>query len=124
MSRVGAIESSGDHKGEVYGGIYPADHKPIWFFKAPKLMDHYKAVSWAKENGGTLPTKEQGDYLTTLKGKGAAFTELFNCDEYPDGYFWLTECGHRLLAYYQRLSDGNQSLSNRDYPLPVLCVRR
>src|SRR5580698_10290178 len=28
---IGAIESTGEHKGEIYGGIYPADDKPIWF---------------------------------------------------------------------------------------------
>ena len=38
---IGAIESTGEHKGEIYGGIYPADNKPIWFSAAPKLMDHY-----------------------------------------------------------------------------------
>ena len=75
---IGAIESTGEHKGEIYGGIYPADKKPIWFSAAPKLMDHYKAAAWATEQGGALPTRKQGDYLTTLKGKGGALTELFN----------------------------------------------
>jgi hypothetical protein len=42
---IGAIESTGDHKGEIYGGIYPADKKPIWFLKAPRLMNHYNAAA-------------------------------------------------------------------------------
>ena len=58
---IGAIESTGEHKGEIYGGIYPADNKPIWFSAAPKLMDHYAAAAWAKEQGGSLPTRAQGD---------------------------------------------------------------
>ena len=45
---IGAIESAGEHKGEIYGGIYPADNKPIWFSAAPKLMDHYDAATWAQ----------------------------------------------------------------------------
>jgi hypothetical protein len=74
---IGAIESAGDHKGEIYGGIYPADNKPIWFSVTPKLMAHYNATAWAEEQGGSLPTRKQGDYLTTLKGKGGAFTGNF-----------------------------------------------
>src|SRR5712691_7593092 len=79
---IGAIESAGEHKGEIYGGIwteeYGGDNKPIWFLAAPKSMDHFNAASWATEQGGSLPTRKQGDYLTTLKGRGGAFTELFN----------------------------------------------
>src|SRR6202044_3617247 len=71
---IGAIESTGEHEGEIYGGIYPADNKPIWFSTAPKVMDHYKAAAWAEGQGGSLPTRKQGDYLTTLRGKGGAFT--------------------------------------------------
>jgi hypothetical protein len=59
--QVGDMERDGDHKGEIYGGIYPADNKPIWFSAAPKLMDHYAAAAWAKEQGGSLPTRAQGD---------------------------------------------------------------
>ena len=69
---IGAIESTGDHKGEIYGGTLPSDNKPIWFSAAPKLMDHYKAAIWAEEQDGSLPTRKQGDYLTTLNGKGGA----------------------------------------------------
>jgi hypothetical protein len=71
---IGAVESTGEHKGEIYGGIYPADKNPIWFSAAPKSMDHFNAASWATEQGGALPTRKQGDYLTTLKDKGGAFT--------------------------------------------------
>ena len=28
---IGDIESAGEHKGEIYGGILPSDNKPIWF---------------------------------------------------------------------------------------------
>jgi hypothetical protein len=117
---IGAIESTGEHKGEIYGGIYPADNKPIWFLTAPRLMDKYAAAAWAKEQGGSLPARKQGDYLTTLKGKGGAFREIFNRgDSFPAGYVWLAE-----LTWCQRLSDGYQYDFRRNYELPVLSVRR
>ena len=125
---IGDIESTGEHKGEIYGGILPSDNKPIWFLAAPKSMDHFNAASWATEQGGALPTRKQGDYLTTLKGKGGAFTELFNRGgSFPAGYVWLAEpyTVSRNLAWCQRLSDGGQYYdSNRHNELPVLCVLR
>jgi hypothetical protein len=124
---IGAIESAGEHKGEIYGGLYPADNKPIWFSAAPKLMDHYKAAAWAEGQGGALPTRKQGYYLTTLKGKGGAFTEIFNRgNSFPAGYVWLAEPDPNVTgsAWSQRLSDGDQSNYFRFYELPVLSVRR
>jgi len=129
---IGAVALAGDHKGEIYGGIwtkeYGGDDKPIWFLAAPKSMDHFNAASWATEQGGALPTRKQGDYLTTLKGKGGAFTELFNRGgSFPAGYVWLAEpySYDSYSAWYQRLSDGDQSsIYFRYSELPVLCVRR
>ena len=124
---IGAIESAGEHKGEIYGGFYPADNKPIWFLTAPKLMDHYKAAAWAQGQGGSLPTRKQGDYLTTLKGKGGAFTEIFNRgNSFPAGYVWLAEpsTNVRNYAWCQMLSDGDQTSFYRYNELPVLCVVR
>jgi hypothetical protein len=124
---IGAIESTGEHKGEIYGGIYPADNKPIWFSAAPKVMDHYKAAAWAEGQGGSLPTRKQGDYLTTLKGKGGAFTEIFNRgNSFPAGYVWLAQTYTYSTnnAWCQRLSDGDQSNPYRHVELPVLCVVR
>ena len=90
--QIGDIEETGDHKGEIYGGIYPADNKPIWFLTVPELMDHHRAGSWARKQRATLPTRKQGNYLTTLKGKGGGFTELFNRGgSFPAGYVWLAE---------------------------------
>jgi|SRR3984957_10887905 len=124
---IGAIESTGEHKGEIYGGIYPADNKPIWFSAAPKLMDHFKAAAWAEGQGGSLPTMKQGDYLATLKGKGGAFTEIFNRgNSFPAGYVWLAEPTtiNRDFAWCQRLSGGDQIYYLRNTELPVLSVRR
>jgi hypothetical protein len=128
---IGAIESTGEHKGEIYGGIYPADNKPIWFSAAPKVMDHYKAAAWAEGQGGSLPTRKQGDYLTTLKGKGGAFTEIFNRGtSFPAGYVWLAEPDDEdnYVAWCQRLSNGDQDFINyfspRNFELLALSVRR
>ena len=128
---IGAIESAGEHQGEIYGGIwtkeYGGDNKPIWFSAAPKLMDHFAAAAWAKEQGGSLPTRKQGGCLTTLKDKGGAFTELFNRGtSYPAGYVWLAEPGANGIydAWCQRLSDGAQNDYDRLFELPVLRVRR
>jgi hypothetical protein len=124
---IGAIESTGEHEGEIYGGIYPADNKPIWFSEAPRLMDHYAAAAWAKKHGGALPSRKQGDYLTTLKGQGGAFTEIFNRGgPFPAGYVWLAEpdSDFRDYAWCQRLSDGDQNAFNWYYEMPVLSVRR
>jgi hypothetical protein len=90
-------------------------------------MDHYKAAAWAQGQGGSLPTRGQGNYLTTLKGEGGAFTEIFNRGSgFPKGYVWLAEpyTFNRNNAWCQRLSDGDQINPSRNYALPVLCVRR
>jgi hypothetical protein len=124
---IGDIERDGDHKGEIYGGIYPADNRPIWFSVAPRLMDHYTAAAWAEGQGGSLPTRKQGHYLTTLKGKGGAFTDIFNRGgSFPVGYVWLAEpiTDSSYGAWCQRLSGGDQSYNHRLIELPVLSVRR
>ncbi len=128
---IGAIESTGNHKSEIYGGIwsreYGGDNLPIWFSAPPKLMDHYEAAAWAEKQGGALPTKKQGGYLTTLRGKGGGFTEIFNRGgSFPSGFVWLAEHvpGYRGSAWCQRLNDGHQkSYITRYAKLPVLCVR-
>jgi len=124
---IGAVALAGDHRGEIYGGILPGDNKPIWFLAAPKSMDHFNAASWAGQQGGALPTREQGNYLTTLEGKGGAFTELFNRGgSFPAGYVWLAEpdTNYGGNAWCQRLSDGAQGYDFRLNELPVLCVIR
>jgi len=129
-SQIGDIEREGDHKGEIYGGIwskdYGGDNRPIWFLVAPKVMDHYKAAAWAEGQGVSLPTRKQGEYLTTLKGKGGAFTEIVNRgNSYPAGFVWLAEpTDDGGGAWCQRFSNGNQYDSSRSYPLPILFVRR
>ena len=125
--QIGDIESDGDHKGFIYGGILPGDKKPIWFSAARTTMDHFSAASWAIQQGGTLPTRKQGDYLTTLKISGGAFTEIFNRgNSFPAGYVWLAEPSTlvRDNAWCQRLSDGDQYTDYRTDELPVLCVVR
>jgi len=124
---IGTIESRGEHKGEIYGGIYPADNKPLWFSGATKAMDHYRAAAWAEGQGGSLPTRMQGDYLTALKGKGGPFTEIFNRgSSFPAGSIWLAESltNDGDYAWCQRLSDGAQDYTDRDVEMPVLSVRR
>src|ERR1035437_7000965 len=40
---IGGIERNGDHKGEIYGGIFP-DGKPGWISEEPNPMSPYYAV--------------------------------------------------------------------------------
>ena len=120
---IGAVESTGEHKGEIYGGVFP-DGKPGWILEEPKPMSHYHAV---KLKGRALPTRKQGDYIDSIKDKGGALTELFNRGtSFPAGYVWLAEpfTGYRDYAWCQRLSVGVQDVNHRFNELPVLCVRR
>jgi hypothetical protein len=93
-------------------------------------MTHFEAATWAEGQRGALPTRKQGDYLTTLKGKGGAFTEIFNRgNSFPAGHVWLAEPTTISIlsdfAWCQRLSDGAQNnFYHRYNELPVLCVRR
>ena len=120
---IGAIESTGEHKGQIYGGIYPADNKPIWFSEEPEPMTHYDAV---KLKGRALPTRKEGKYIDTIKDKGA-LKDIFarhSDSSSSAGFFWLA--GHfGNGARYQRFSDGFQSYNlDRNDHLPVLSVRR
>jgi hypothetical protein len=125
---IGAIENTGEHKGEIYGGIFP-DGKPGSILEEPKPMTHFDAV---KLKGRALPTSEQGKYIDTIKGKGA-LKDVFarhSDGSSSAGYFWLAE--HFSVAKYQQFSDGSQSINfsdsgiylTRDDHLPVLSVRR
>src|ERR1039458_1444835 len=86
---TGYIERDGDHKGEVYGGVFP-DGKPGWISEEPKPMSHYAAV---KLKGRALPTSEEGKYIDTIKGKGD-LKDIFarhSDGAATAGYFWLAE---------------------------------
>jgi hypothetical protein len=125
--QIGSIGVTGEHKGEIFGGVYPADSKPIWFLVAPRLMDHFDAAIWANEQGGALPTSKHGYYLMTLKGNRGAFAELFNRGgSFPAGYVWLAEPSihNSDLAWCQRLREGDRYTVDRNHELPVLCVFR
>lgn len=132
--KIGDIESTGDHKGETYGGIwtreYGGDDKPIWFSEAPECMNHFRAAAWAEKQGGALPTSKQTDYLMTLKGKGLSefLTEIFNRgDSFPAGFAWLAETssyyGDQALSLKLADGDGPHGIL-RLIKMPVLIVRR
>jgi hypothetical protein len=121
---IGAIESTGEHKGEIYGGIFP-DGKRGWILEEPKFMTHYEAV---KLKGRALPTREEGKYIDTIKGKGALkdiFARHGDDSSSAGQLFWLAE-HHIGLARSQQFSDGTQYFYDvyRDHYLPVLSVRR
>jgi len=128
---IGAVAPAGDHKGEIYCGIwtkeYGGDNEPIWVSQfAPTLMNHFDAASWANSQGGALPTRKQGEYLETIKNKGA-FKDLFNqysAVTIPAGCFWLAESDNSRVAWCQRPIDGLQGSFRREYELPVFAVRR
>jgi hypothetical protein len=125
---IGAIEITGVHKGEIYGGIFP-DGKPGWISEEPKLMTHYDAVEL---KGRALPTSDQGKYIDTIKGKGA-LKDIFarhSDDSISAGCFWLAEHNDFTHAQYQQFSDGSQYYDYDDgyygrvNHLPVLSVFR
>jgi len=74
-----------------------------------------------------LPTREEGKYIDTLKGKGD-LKDIFarHSDGFSSaGYFWLAEHNYVYNARFQQFSDGSQfNYHNRDNHLPVLSVRR
>jgi hypothetical protein len=121
---IGAIESTGEHKGEIYGGIFP-DGKPGWILEEPKPLTHYDACEL---KGRALPTSEEGKYIDTVKGKGA-LKDIFarhSDSSSSAGFFWLAEHGFNI-ARYQQFSDGSQYynyFNYRNIHLPVLSVRR
>ena len=121
---IGDIERAGDHKGEIYGGIFP-DGKPGWILEEPKSMTHYDAVEL---KGRALPTSEEGKYIDTIKGKGA-LKDIFarhSDSSSCAGFFWLAEHLDDYGARSQQFIDGSQYYDDfyRVIPLPVLSVRR
>ena len=122
---IGAIESTGEHKGEIYGGIFP-DGKPGWISEETEPMTHYDAVEL---KGRALPTSEEGKYINTIKDKGdlkdifARHSDSSSCA----GFFWLAEHYDGYYgARFQQFSDGSQYYDTDlwDFRLPVLSVRR
>src|ERR1039458_3938381 len=119
---IGGIERNGDHKGEIYGGIFP-DGKAGWISEEPNPMSHYDAE---KLKGRALPTSEEGKYIDTIKGKGD-LKDIFarhSDGSSTAGYFWLAE--HRShKGRPTARSDGSPGdYDYRDLHLPVLSVRR
>jgi hypothetical protein len=119
IPEIGAVAPAGDaHAGFIYGGILPSDNKPIWFSQlAPKLMNHFDAAAWAEEQGGSLPTSEEGKYIDTIKDKGA-LKDIFarhSDGSSSAGYFWLVE--HiDFFARSQQFSDGSQPSTTATSP--------
>jgi hypothetical protein len=119
---IGAIESTGEHKGEIYGGIFP-DGKPGWILEEPKPLTHYDACEL---KGRALPTNKEGKYIDTIKDKGA-LKDIFarhSDGSISAGYFWLAEHSNSN-ARFQQFSDGDQTnYYLRASHLPVLSVFR
>ena len=119
---IGTVALAGDHKGEIYGGVFP-DGKPGWILEEPNPMSHYDAV---KLKGRALPTRKQGEYIDSIKGKGA-LKDIFarhSDGSSSAGNFWLAEHNYGG-ARYQQFSDGSQNHANHMlHLLPVLSVRR
>jgi hypothetical protein len=120
---IGAVEREGEHKGEIYGGLFP-DGKPGWISEEPETMTHYDAV---KLKGRALPTSDEGKYIDTIKDKGA-LKDIFarhSGSSSSAGYFWLAEHNNLGSARCQQFSGGSQSNYGFRYlHLPVLSVFR
>lgn len=127
--KIGAMAPAG-YSGEIfiYGGIPPGANKPIWVSPyAPRLMTHFEAAAWATAKGGNLPTKEEGNYLGTIRGKGA-FRNLYNTRSnwFPPEFFWLGESHHTdsSSALCHKLKDSVPYFHNRNRENLALCILR
>lgn len=124
---IGYVAPEGDpNAGYTYAGR--DENGPLWVSPyAPRNMNHDEASAWATEQGGSLPTKQEGKHLDGVKDKGALRALFNHSGSDPDGCIWLAEINtfNKDYAWFQDLSNGyqgNHYLSN--YKLPVLCVRR
>jgi hypothetical protein len=107
-----------DEKGDLWISPY-----------APKLMNHYEAAAWAKEQGGALLTRNEGKYLDSIKDKGFLKSIFNRSGSYLGGYVWSAETypnnnPNSDYAWCQRLSNGCPGDLNRLNKLPVFYVRR
>jgi hypothetical protein len=122
---IGDLMPSDDaHAGCSYAG--EDEEGELWLSIAPERINHYDGADWAKQQGGSLPTRREGKYLDSAKGKLA---NLFNLSgSFPEGYIWLAEPDtySKKYAWVQDLSTGNQNGNGNRMmaKLPVLCVRR
>lgn len=104
--------------GEKYAGITIYEDKPAHLFLLPGDMDDAKwadAVTWAKKQGGDLPTRF--DLLVLFKNLKSEFK--------PECY-WSGEepAGDSAYAWYQYFNDGGQDTWRKDYEFRARAVRR
>jgi hypothetical protein len=122
-AQIGEIENTGEHKGEIYGGIFP-DGRPGWIFEEPELMPYSRARDL---KGGTLPNWEEGRYIHSIKDKGDLKDLFARHSDYASsgsGFFCLLDEAHH--GRYQQFSDGKVYvyINQHDSPVSVLSIRR
>ena len=121
-AQIGEIENTGEHKGEIYGGIFP-DGNPGWILEEPELIPRSRAKDL---RGGTLPTPEEGRYIHTIKDKGDLKDIFARHSNASSGsrFFCLLDEVH--YARYQDFRDGSVyvCINQNDPPVAVLRIRR
>lgn len=105
-----------DAPGWQYSGVSPLTGKDYWIqTQDAGIMDHFNAVSYAKEHGVRLMSSAEG--VQTYRRQG----QLKGVFDKNRGY-WLAERGI-VNAEVQRFGDGVQLSINRYDERPVRCVR-
>jgi hypothetical protein len=113
------IELPNLNEGELYAGIVIVDNAPshhlILLPGEAMGIDWESAMSWAEQQGGTLPTRSELALLyANLRG------------EFEDARYWSSEQHASYLgcAWCQGFSYGRQSLDHKGLKLRARAVRR
>ena len=105
--------------GEIYAGILIVDGKPAHHLAllpcTTKPLSWKKAVSWAQEQGGALPTRKEQALLF------ANAAQAFERDWYWSGEQYA---GDESFAWCQDFISGYQDYNHKDFKLRARAVRR
>lgn len=105
-------------QGGIYAGLSIEDNKSVALILLPASIEDVtwdKAVEWAKEQGGELPSRI--DALVLFKNAK---------DQFKEAAYWTGEqpAGTSDYAWYQYFYDGNQNYWHRGSAYHARAVRR
>jgi len=112
---IGSAWEGGTYMGVVRGDKGP-DHHLIDLGEATKSMTHEEATKWAKDMGGSLPTRREQAVMFGNCGDG----------QYQQAWYWSCEqfAGGGAFAWVQDFDDGGQILGLKSLDYRARAVRR